>query len=436
MSQKDDVMTTSITVLIILSAFSWIGYAYIVGAETDRMILHPIVPLSLIPLLLSFRRQKSTKSIITVAVVLICIWLLVRLQNVFMPFIVGFSLAYVINVMLSGLQNIPLPKGRRLHLSRGVAILVLITLSIGILTFLSFGIVPQLIEQASAMKEGIVSFYDKVKDYIVGAMMDLESGEYPFRDRLPESLQQTIDEYVENAVAYVQEEVPSIAGSAGQIIGEILARLSSGLIGSLGQISSAFFIVIIFIYCLQPFGSLMERIKDVFPEDQRRRIVQYAEEIDKNMRAFLKGQLAIIVIISVISIIAYSIIRVPFALLVGLLAGLCNAIPTIGPILGGGIAVLSSAVGFFAGNYGPMGFVFQLILVIGITFGIQLLDNSLISPRIMSGAVGVHPLVVIFAVLLSASLIGVWGAVLAIPGIVIVKSIIKVSAELRAECDQ
>jgi len=151
------------------------------------------------------------------------------------------------------------------------------------------------------------------------------------------------------------------------------------------------------------------------------------------MRAFLRGQLAVIVIISIISIIAYSLIRIPLALLVGMLAGLCNAIPTIGPIIGGGIAVLASIVGVAAGDYAVTGFLIRLGLVLVITFAIQLLDNSLISPKIMSTAIEVHPLVIIFAVLLSASLVGIWGAVLAIPGIVVVKGVLKASHEIRAE---
>jgi len=116
-----------------------------------------------------------------------------------------------------------------------------------------------------------------------------------------------------------------------------------------------------------------------------------------------------------------------------MMAGLCNAIPTVGPVIGGGIAVLASIMGFAAGNCGLGGLLLQVVLVIGVVFGIQLLDNSLISPKIMSRAVEVHPLIVMFAVLLAASLIGIWGAVLTIPGVVIVKGIIKVSGEIRSE---
>jgi predicted PurR-regulated permease PerM len=438
MYPADSKARSSVAVLVILIAFAWIGCAYIMGTEAERMLFHPIVPILLVLLLFSFKGDRLVRRVSTIAAVFIGIWLFARLQSVFMPFVIGFSLAYVVNVALSGLQSIsiPLPKGKSFRLPKGAAFAILVALLIGALAFFALGIVPQLIEQAGAMKDGITSFYSRAKDYTLKTLEDLQNGEYPFKSRLPKSWQIAIDGSIGKANEYLQQRLPTAANRAMEILAGILASLSSGLIGTMGQISSGVFILIIFIYATQSFWSHMERIKALIPQTQRERIGRYAVEIDTNMRAFLRGELAVIVVISIISIIGYSIIRVPFALLVGLLAGLCNAIPTIGPILGGGIAILASIVGFVAGNYGLTGFLIQLILVIGVAFGIQLLDNSFISPRIMSRAVEVHPLIVLFAVLLSANFVGVWGAILAIPGVVVFKAIIKVSGELRAEAQK
>ena len=505
---------SSIAVLVVLIAFVWIGGAYIMGVEADKMILHPIVPVLLILLLFSFRKDDSVRYAMTIAIILISLWLFARLQKVFMPFIIGFALAYVVNVTLAGLQKIPipLPKGKRLHLPKRAAAAIILILLIGFLTFLALGIIPQLVQQVGEMKEGIANFYNGAKEYTLKTLealqqrllFSIESGlqyitdtldsntiseelrqqfrdnnielspdatvsiqqlggkwritdngaayvvkkeeyelnvhqdrEYPLKGRLPESWRDTIDGIISRNIGkaneYVKQKIPAAAKRTSEIMAGILARLSSGLIGTIGQISSAFFIFIIFIYAIQSFSLHMENIKSLIPENQRYQIVRYATEIDINMRSLLRGQLAVTVVISILSIIGYSIIRVPFPLLVGLLAGLCNAIPTIGPIIGGGIAVLASIVGFVAGNYGLTGFLTQLVFVIVVVVGIQILDNTVISPKILSNAVEVHPLVVIFAVLLAASLIGIWGAVLAIPGVVVFKAVIKVSSELRAE---
>jgi predicted PurR-regulated permease PerM len=436
MDQMDSRARSAIVVLVVFVAFAWIGCAYIMGAEAKRMILHPVVPILLILLLLGFRGDGSARQVITIAIALIGIWLLARLQGVFMPFIIGFALAYIVNAVLSFLQDIPIPlrKGKKLRLSKGAAAAILVVLLMGFIVFFALGLIPQIVEQAAGMREGIGKFYNSVEGYIVKAIDDWEQkGEYPLKGKLPESWRTTIENNVGKLSVYAQEKVPAIGARASEILTGFLARLSSGIIGTMSQISSVFFILIVFIYAVHSFQTHMDKVKNLIPESQREQIIRYVVEIDTNMRAFLKGQITVIVIISILSAIAYSIIRVPFALFVGLLAGLCNAIPTVGPIIGGGIAVLASAVGFVGGAYSLTGFLVQLALVIGVVMGIQFLDNSLISPKIMSYAIEVHPLVVLFAVLLAASLIGVWGAVLAIPGIVVFKAILKVSNQIRAE---
>ncbi len=610
MNPMDSKAGSVVAVVAILIAFAWIGCAYIMGAETEteaetetkRMILHPIVPILLILLLLNFRKDDSIRYVVNIAIAFISVWLFVRLQSVFMPFIMGFSLAYIVYVALAGLQNIPipLPKRKRFYLPKGAAIAVLVILMVGFIVFLAVGIVPQLVQQATGMQKGIGNVYTRIRD----SLSEVEKGEYPLKDRLPRSWRPIIDkamvrllfsieptyqsaldnaylfrtglesqsdldigsipeglrqEFEDNGVSlsenatvtiekegsrwlvtdedngdneeesieqadslwyydqadslwyyvqkeyivekeedklniysniseellqefenngillsggvtasieeedsrwlitdsekryivrkendelniytvkissYVQERIPELGSRALKILTGLLSRLREGIGKTMGQISSAFFVFIVFVYAVQSFHSHMERLNKLVPEAQRDRIARYLGEIDRNMRSFLRGQLTVIVIISIISIIAYSIIRIPLALLVGLLAGLCNAIPTIGPIIGGGIAILASVMGFVASTYGLTGFLIRLGLVLIVTFAIQLLDNSLISPKIMSTAIEVHPLVIIFAVLLSASLVGIWGAVLAIPGIVVVKGVLKASNEMRAE---
>jgi len=431
MLQKDSAIHVYVTMVAILVSFFWIGYAYIMGTKADQMILHPIVPLLLTALLISFRKYEPTKFVINIALTFIGIWLFVRLQSVFIPFIIGFALAYIVSVVFSGLQNIPLPKGKRLHLPKWSAVIVLLVLITGIITFFSFGIVPQLVQQVSDMQDGMNIFYEKIRDYAVKTAGDISNGEYPLKDRLPESWQEPVGEYIDKVVVSIQEKVPSLAESISQIIGNILGRLSAGIAGTFGKVSSVFFIIIVFVYALQSLKSHVKNIINLFPENRRDRMTQYLREIDYDMRAFLKGQISVIIIISILSIIGFSIIRLPFALLVGLLAGLLNAIPTIGPVITGVIAVLATLSGLAAGNYSLGGFFIHAFLAIGVIFGVQTLDSAFVSTRIMSKVVEMHPLVVMFAVLLAASLAGIWGALLTIPGLVIIKGIINVRKQIN-----
>jgi predicted PurR-regulated permease PerM len=433
MQEKNNIIAICVTVMVILASFAWIGYAYIMGAKVAQMLLHPIVPLLLIVLLIRFRGDESTRFVVNILFVFIGIWLFVRLQNVFMPFIVGFSLAYVVQVLFAGLRNIPLPKGKRLQLPKWGTVVLLLFIIIGVITFITFGIVPQLVQQVSDMQDSMAGFYENVRDYTTTVSDGMANGDYPFKDRLPESWQAPVSEYLDKMVSSIKEKVPSMAESVSQMIGFILGKISAGVLGTFGKISSVFFIIIVFVYAIQSFRSHIKKALGVFPEAQRERLVLYLREIDNDMRAFLRGQISVILIISTLSAIVYSIIGVPFALLVGTLAGLFNAIPTVGPVIGGAVAVLATLMGFAAGYYDLTRLLLQILLVLGAAFGIQIIDSAFVSTRIMSKAIDVNPLIVMFAVLLAAALAGIWGAVLTIPGIIVIKGIINVQKRLKEE---
>ncbi len=422
-----------ITIIVIFVSFAWIGYAYVMGVKANQMLLHPIVPILLIAMLAKLSVDKPTKFVINIVLVFIGIWLFIRLQNVFMPFIIGFALAYIVNVIFDSLKVIPLPKGRYIQLPKWGAVLLLLFIVAGVVAFVTFGIVPQIVQQISDIQNSIIGLYEKISNYAIKISNDMSNGDYPFKHDLPESWQEPVGEYIDKIVLNIQQKLPSIAESISQIIGFIGGKLSSGIVKTFGKISTTFFIIIVFVYAIQSFRSQIKKTLGIFPSAQREKLSLYLHEIDNDMRAFLKGQILVILIISVISVIVYSIIGVPFALLVGFLAGLFNAIPTVGPVIGGGIAVLATFLGFATSDYGLVRSLIQILLVIGAAFGIQILDNSLISPRIMSKAIDVNPLIIMFAVLLSATLAGILGALLTIPAVIVVKGIINVQRQLKGE---
>lgn len=465
LSSKDSPKISPINLLMFIVAWVWIGYAYIVGVESKSMFTHPIVPILLIALVIGMKEVESQTRAIIITITLIAGWLFVRLQNVFMPFIIGIVLAYIVHVCLDGLQKMSLPWYKRVQLEeypaenqswlkktfhfiksiriymhpielpRSLAALLLTLIIIGGIAVFFFSAIPQIVEQSISMKDGIVHFYvNTLEPYVRGLYRDFQEGQYPsFIDSLPLFLKNAIKDLLKKVNTYITEQIPSLASATRKILTELLRRIYSGLTGTLGRISTAFFIIIIFVYTVQGFHIRLVKFKNLFPEQYQSYIVRYTTEIDANMRALLRGQLTVIIAISILSIIVYSIIGVPFAIIVGILAGICNLIPNVGPVLGGIIAIFALIVGLAAGEYRFSSFMIRFFFTVGGAFGIQFIDNSFITPRVMSSAIEVEPLMVIFAVLLFASLFGVWGAILAIPAIVVIKSVIKISQEIHLE---
>ena len=232
---------------------------------------------------------------------------------------------------------------------------------------------------------------------------------------------------VEQAKSYLTERIPTIAQTGGEAVKEGFQFASSIAFGFGGFVATVALALIVFVYANQAFDNYFRSFLTLVPEMHRDTAKAYLREIDKNLQGFLKGLVTVIAIVSIISSIAYSIIGVPFALVIGLLAGICNAIPTFGPFIGGGFAYIAMLIGLAAGDFAISDFLVRCAFVLGAILGIQALDNSFISPKIMSDAVDVDPLLIMFAVIVGAAVLGFWGVLLAIPIIVVIKSVIAVS---------
>ena len=237
---------------------------------------------------------------------------------------------------------------------------------------------------------------------------------------------------VEQAKSYLTERIPTIAQTGGEAVKEGFQFASSIAFGFGGFVATVALALIVFVYANQSFDNYFRGFLTLVPEMHRDTAKAYLREIDQNLQGFLKGLVTVIAIVSIISSIAYSIIGVPFALVIGLLAGICNAIPTFGPFIGGGFAYIAMLMGLAAGDFEMSDFFVRCAFVLGIILGIQAIDNSFISPKIMSDAVDVDPLLIMFAVIVGAAVLGFWGVLLAIPIIVVIKSVIAVSQEKKS----
>ncbi|HIE30168.1 TPA: AI-2E family transporter [Candidatus Poribacteria bacterium] len=420
--------SVAIAIVAVAIAFTWLGYAYLKGPDykgsdgQSILLLHTIIPIALIILLFKLRHIPQVNIPVYVAMALIVIWIFVKLLNILMPFILGFALAYMFRFVLDALMEIPLPGGKRIQLQRRWARLILVIITILALGGLAIYI-PQVIDQSQQMGKGIAEFYNETL--------------VPQTQLLVKKLQ-ALDErmgtdVIEKATLYVQQKWAEITATATSLLGKILSFLGSTMGTVAGAAATGFLALIVFIYAVKSFDSYMMGFCNLFPEDKRAAVIRYASEIDNNMKSFLRGQFTVIVIISAISTLAYGIIGVPFFLFIGIIAGICNAIPTVGPAIGGIFAFIALLAGYASDQYAAKWLLVRGLALLGVIFGIQAMDNSMISPRIMSKAVDVDPLLIMLGIFVGTVIFGFWGVLLAIPSIVIIKSCIEVSHELRQE---
>jgi predicted PurR-regulated permease PerM len=143
------------------------------------------------------------------------------------------------------------------------------------------------------------------------------------------------------------------------------------------------------------------------------RVHTITEKIQEKLGAWLRGQVALSLIIGFLAYISLTLLNVPYALPLAILAGLFEVVPVIGPIISAIPAIL---VAFLVS---PL----TALAVAGVFFLIQQLENSVIVPQVMNKAVGLNPLVVILAVAIGGKLLGISGALLAVPITVVIQVI-------------
>jgi predicted PurR-regulated permease PerM len=172
-----------------------------------------------------------------------------------------------------------------------------------------------------------------------------------------------------------------------------------------GGIFSMITIFIISLYLLLYNDSFKRFIARLFHHNDREKVLSTVSLVNDKLGAWLQGQMFLCFFIGFITWIALTIIGLPFALPLALLAGILEIVPTLGPTLS---AIPATIVAL---TIAPT----MAIVVVATYILIQMLENQLLVPKIMERAVGLNPVVVILSVTIGANLMGIVGALLAIP---------------------
>lgn len=201
---------------------------------------------------------------------------------------------------------------------------------------------------------------------------------------------------------------------------ELSQNILSVTLAVFDNIITLIFLLVITFYLLLEKENLEERISLLFigrQEKVKRSIV----EIEEKLGAWLRGQLLLSLIVGTLSYIGLLILGVPYALPLAIFAGVMEVVPVIGPI----IAAIPAVILAFTAS--PV----LAAAVAAMFFIIQQLENSLIVPQVMKRAVGLNPLAVILAIAVGSRLLGIAGALLAVPLVVVLQIIVSEIIEER-----
>ena len=206
-------------------------------------------------------------------------------------------------------------------------------------------------------------------------------------------------------------------------LSEMLSRFATSVAeGTLdiviGIASGAVQLVFIFIaafYLVKDTEGLIDSIDRLAPPGLENDFVRLRKQITAAWSAFLRSQLLLIVIVAVIVAIACTALGLPYPVALGLLAGLLEIVPHIGPTLAAVPAILLAL--FVGSSYLPLSHFWTAVLTVGVYGVIQQIENNFLVPRIMARGLDLHPLPVLIAIVVGGNVAGILGIVLAPPAL-------------------
>jgi predicted PurR-regulated permease PerM len=172
---------------------------------------------------------------------------------------------------------------------------------------------------------------------------------------------------------------------------------------------------IIAFYLLIDLPRLRTVAESLVPERSKREVMHVAHRLNRAIGGFFRGQLMVAIIVGLMVSVGLAVIDLPFWLIVGMVAGLFNVIPLIGPWVG---AIPGIVIALTTRDVGTA------LWVVAIMAGAQQIDNHFISPLVMRRAVRLHPAVVMLALLAGGSLGGFFGLLLAVPAAATLKIVL------------
>ena len=217
--------------------------------------------------------------------------------------------------------------------------------------------------------------------------------------------QKSVQESLSNQPALLNAynyTVKSISNNWGDYSNKIIPYVA-GIFGSLLNVFTFF---ILLIYLLISGKKFLVEVANLLPNAQaRKRFLSVSQEVSDKLGYWLRGQVVLCIIIGVLAFILLTILRVPFALTLAIVAAIFEAVPMVGAYLGAIPAVLVAV------TISP---IRALLVVVGFTL-IQQLEGNLIVPQVMKRAIGVHPMIILLAALMGGTLFGFVGVLIAVP---------------------
>lgn len=316
---------------------------------------------------------------VALVVFILFLWIL---QDILLPFIAGFVLAYFLDPVADALERLGLP--------RLLATLLILAVAVLAVVLVVLIVVPVLADQALKLAQDLP---DLIRALIA---------------RIDQITPQSLKDMLAKSGADATGSVADIASRATGWLATVLSSLWSGGMALVNLLSLMVVTPIVAFYLLADWDHIVARIDSWLPRDHVEEIRAIARDIDGAMAGFIRGQGTVCLLLGAFYAIALSLAGLKFGLAIGFGAGLLSFIPYVGAIIGALLSVGVALVQFFP-DWG------SILVVLAIFVAGQFVEGNFLSPKLVGSSIGLHPVWLMFALFASGYVFGFVGLLLAVP---------------------
>ena len=311
---------------------------------------------------------------IAASILLIFLWLL---GDILLPFVLGAAIAYLLDPIVDRLE--------RLGTGRVLGTILILMAAFFVLFFIFLLLIPLVIDQFRLLAAAAPDLVTSVQALVLNQIASIS----------PES--EALNSTVSNLSTMAQEKL-------GIIFGSVMASA----ISLIDVIMLMVITPVVAVYLLVDWDRILEKINELLPLDHASVVRSLASEIDSTLSAFVRGMIAVCLVLGIYYATALSLIGLEFGLIIGFIAGLVSFIPYVGALLGGVLAIGLALIQFWGD--------FELVaLVVGVFVVGQIFEGNILTPKLVGNSVGLHPVSLILALSLFGAFFGFIGLLLAVP---------------------
>lgn len=316
--------------------------------------------------------EIGTKLILRAILILLLFWFLYLARDILALFFLSVIFAATLDPAVDWFQKKGFP--------RPLGVTVLYVAFFVVLSILLSFLIPPLVSQLKLFSENLPAYGESLTKSFSGFETYVKSYGLEFNSH----------EFLNN-----------IFGNLNQSS----TKIFSTTVGVFALLISSVAVLSLTFYMLVKEDGMKRFLISITPNKNQNYVVSLAERIQSKIGRWLLGQMFLMISVFMLDFVALSIFRIPYALILAILAGFLEIVPYLGPIIS---ATVAAMVGFIISPF--TGLVILIILTI-----IQQIESHIIVPQIMKKAVGLNPVAVILALLIGAKLGGTVGAILAVP---------------------